>query len=971
MAIKGFQRTRTKPQNLREIVQSQDGFLGGMNKDLPKSDVGDTQVTGLRNCLPFRDRIEARGGIKPQTAYLKKSDTNTALAFESGVAPFYDPEFDEFFYNDDGNLINYGKQDRETTHCFGYNLKLGISVDQSGDYRRIKEGFFFSTWTQLGLIFRNHFIEYRSGKDDYFLRPLVFDSGYVGSINVDRAGGSNGPFSYVFVSSFVRIVDGSVVAESGLQDAVTHTLLVPLDGTFFPFVLDNTAYYPDGYFDTSYTGEDNFYTHVRYYRSANGGDTFYYVGDYELNDIPTLPATGVGGGPTLDLNVSDQALTSDPSRAVYWQEGYQPIGGTGIACSSNGIFLARNEQRKNEFVYSPIGAGDNRKYLGWYNPLFQYGSVDGEITQMLDMGSYVVITTKDKTYYVDTSNYTEDEGQIQSRIFTPILRSSVLISDRVGVGVNQKNAFVKTSTSSAIAITADGEIREFSGYTWGPDLAADKIKSITKGVISNGDLYCQGTYVNESFYFGYYSNFNTNTIRLGLTEESGNGFNEIGDGGWNPSDFSGSIISFVRYFFNVQGILNVYNGQNLFDTIPPGANPNMKQMYEYTGDKFDKKLNKDVLDFYDDSRVYQDTVYYDIEAEIEFPEVIGNSEAYFLYFMKSHFYLRKDRFAYKVADEDTKGYEITDDVGTGIGDIATITLDDVEFGMDVSIGEDESIFASNDNFTPTSAVVIQREVQDHRIRVILRADSSGFQLTGMESHFKRHDRTEFDSTDTIDSITDLSTGMFFHLNENIKNLCVGVTRAATFDSGTPINGALLGKSPDPFLESGFVTVLLGPDVSSLTGLDFSSAKIEFQAPSVGSVAFVTIMFWHFFYNLDIYTGWTPEGENQYRFFSDGTFFNIESDSGVITTSTPIDAGNWNHTAFIYDGTKWNVYRNGVLNFSSSSIGIENWIKSQSIRIEGSGRLSDVRMYNKALSQKDLELYYNNILNNSGDYLDGY
>ena len=70
--MKGFQRTRTKAQNLTEIVFKQDGFLTGLNLDAPKSDVGDTQLTALKNAIPYRDRIDARGGIKPQTEYLRK-----------------------------------------------------------------------------------------------------------------------------------------------------------------------------------------------------------------------------------------------------------------------------------------------------------------------------------------------------------------------------------------------------------------------------------------------------------------------------------------------------------------------------------------------------------------------------------------------------------------------------------------------------------------------------------------------------------------------------------------------------------------------------------------------------------------------------------------------------------------------------------------------------------------------------------
>ena len=42
----------------------------------------------------------------------------------------------------------------------------------------------------------------------------------------------------------------------------------------------------------------------------------------------------------------------------------------------SGRFFSRDEEKTNEFVYCPVSSGDNQKYVGWYNPLFQYGSVE-------------------------------------------------------------------------------------------------------------------------------------------------------------------------------------------------------------------------------------------------------------------------------------------------------------------------------------------------------------------------------------------------------------------------------------------------------------------------------------------------------------------------------------------------------------------------------------------------------------------
>ena len=51
--------------------------------------------------------------------------------------------------------------------------------------------------------------------------------------------------------------------------------------------------------------------------------------------------------------------------------------------------------------------------------------------------------------------------------------------------------------------------------------------------------------------------------------------------------------------------------------------------------------------------------------------------------------------------------------------------------------------------------------------------------------------------------------------------------------------------------------------------------------------------------------------------------------------------------------------------------LENYIKAPSIRIDGQSLYSDIRMYNKEIDADQMLLYYNNIINNEGDYVNGY
>jgi hypothetical protein len=1014
--MRGYQRTRTKAQDLVEIAKKQDGFLSGLNLDMPKVDVGDTQLTVLKNAIPYRDRVEARGGIKPQNQYKIKGSSGTALLFDVDSPPMYDSEFDEFFFIETdtsstsaGIIYNQGKKDLSTTMCYDYVLSndgtTSAFANNLCEQRRLKDGYLFSDYNGSTSAFTNNFIEKRTEEDDYFVRPLISDA-------TATDGVTSGNFMFIihnddavfpkikrykFNLTFVRMDGGDVVAESLPLYAFTDSTSDDLDVTFKPFSLyqgGTDLRYPDEYFDSSFNGEENFYTHIRFYRTKNigmdvsvGGSVdyrfdYYHVGDYELNSMPSLPLTS-GSNVKLDLNISDKELISDSSRVVLWQAGYQKIPGSPIACSSSGMLLFRNEARKNEFIYCPVGSGGNRKYSGWYNPLFQYGSVDGDITQMLDMGSYVVITTSTKTYYVDTVNYIEDEGQRASGIFTPILNETVLISDLIGVNIEQKNAFVKSSTGLAIGITSDGEIRQFGGYQWGTDLSLGKVHSITKGIIKRNNLYCQGAFVNDAYYLGFpdertalgFTFPATRTLRLGTTEESGFGFCEfegeiksnddptpILGAGWNPVLGVGGLTNHLKYFTRVNNSLNIFN--SVFDDQIRAS------VCLYTGDNFSTKINKDIFDRYTRSTGnYESTFYSNIPVEIEFPEDVADSENYILYFLKSNFFLRADKFTFKVTDENLRGYEIDDT------DLTNVSLSDTTFGADARIGESEDIVASNEGFSPNKAVVFSRDVTDNRIRLSFRGAGSGFQLVGMETRYKRHDRTEFEESLTQEYIKEINTDMFCRIDETMTNKAIGDSRFATLDIGAPIEGSRIGHSSKAQLYSGvdFAESILGPSGEN-DGLHIILSSYNFEAVNFDSIPTFTVMFWSKEAFPDIILGFAENVDSTLEFranVSDG--MDVVIGNNNYPTSASISQ-EWQHYAFTKaENESMKLYVDATFIQSIGTptdldINLINNIQIGSPNILANvSYVSDIRMYNKSISLEALNLYKDNVINNSGDY----
>ena len=57
-------RNKSQQQADREIRRQQSGFLGGVNLDLPRSEINDTQVCNSNNIVSYRTHVETRAGTE-------------------------------------------------------------------------------------------------------------------------------------------------------------------------------------------------------------------------------------------------------------------------------------------------------------------------------------------------------------------------------------------------------------------------------------------------------------------------------------------------------------------------------------------------------------------------------------------------------------------------------------------------------------------------------------------------------------------------------------------------------------------------------------------------------------------------------------------------------------------------------------------------------------------------------------------
>ena len=153
----------------------------------------------------------------------------------------------------------------------------------------------------------------------------------------------------------------------------------------------------------------------------------------------------------------------------------------------------------------------------------------------------------------------------------------------------------------------------------------------------------------------------------------------------------------------------------------------------------------------------------------------------------------------------------------------------------------------------------------------------------------------------------------------------------------------------PQIVGAVASIVEGPN-GTQTGISFpGGTSYEWQAPQVSGNP--TIMFWERNLSGRVVAGWSSDEADK-----------VEIDGNV--------SGSWQHTAYVYNGTGWTIYTDGTL-AGTTTESLPVGATSPSILIEGAGEVADVRMYNKNLTAEQILFYYNNVMDNQGEYVNGY
>ena len=717
----GLFRRRTRAQNDRGILAKQSGFLGGMNIDNPPSEIDETEVAILDNMIPFRSYLKSRSGVKTYGNLPGTGDVHSIFEHEGNLT----------FICHVGSELYYSEDSMST-----WVLISGETPDDlASDMKALSDDVLFFQEDKL------YRIELKNSAG-VIARPLnqsnpteypVFDT------NVDASLASH---TYRYTYTFARIVDDVLVAESGNlspqepidPDYVEVNTINPISANQYPEI--SSLVVPVG----------TYWTHIRLYRTLdvhpdNGGinssEIYYFIETFPLDQI-----TGIDEGVDFEFIIDDTIPENDPSQPTPLLE----VGvGDGVAVSDdvliaggdflltrffqplpNGIvnevtpgfvFVANRDAKK--LSYSSVG--DVPRRVGYYQPAFQFFSVDDSLRLIVGNPDSIIICCTKSTYrgtiFTERNVGNANVGEIIAQL-EPV---TVIDAD---IGVFDYGSIAKMDTGRFIAHCSDSSVRVWEGRSWGIDLSRFKVQSEIKKIF-NGSV---GVYSSDGYYLLWYSTDKSSLtrdkcIRYGLAEDVGKGWCFFSGSGFPLPAANIGAISSIDPIEKKQLILCYDSGSRTMiqvDTFdgPTGSN------YTRSDVDLEGEANESVIPW-----------------SVKFRELTGSQESYFCIHQQTNIYVRP---------------------------ISPDMLLSSSFGIDVKIGADGvddidsaiSVDATGDAFFFKESA----KITGHRLQISVesRENREGCVVRGYDTKYRVQDRRDLTLTSTenewqteLGSISDL------------------------------------------------------------------------------------------------------------------------------------------------------------------------------------------------------------------------
>jgi hypothetical protein len=991
-------RRKTRPQADVEIYGGplkQKHFEGGMNIDVPASEIKENEVAYASNVIFRESGFEARSGtMEISEIGFSGIDSTKLFGYTTNLIKFgiYSSNYNHIVsYNSTIRFYPENPNTASMLNAFGYDWNTGVSATAWNP----------GTDDTTMVPYRRGVIVFSSSKISYCESSGSFQVNAANPVHGVKDDNASGAFKYRYLITLSRSsiygstglittyaaanrnTDGAeLVHESGsngarYNNAGTSTVRQTDYGEVFKAaaISASSAYTITNAdlkaaFSSTSSVTDNsaaaHFTHATLWRTRDFGDAgaalgnskvlYYWVDDVKRSDIFGSSAT------YSDVSTDD---TIQNNGLILKTQGFDPLpSGSCGEIAGGWLFVSDRTNAVSENYLNYCAVSNSPENIGYYFSDVQKQRFNQGIRAIRSNQDILSIFCESSSHICNMTSYVSDLSKIQS---VPFLNYFHAV-DRA-IGIKDWATLDSVDENTMIAVCNDGTVRKWDTTRWGDDLAYEKVSTeIQKIVPASPFVYERGSvgkYYKGAYYLWYSTNSadtaTTKCLRYGMGIPDTNfakGSNKQAGFGWSyytgfPQPNFKRGVSVVNETQGVQRLIVIRASSGKFlwcETFTPftGATDNTNVGFSPL-----YPMVRTELDLND----YPNQGGTEIVSTVYFREYVGASEADELIHEET-FHCFRPRV---VADGYRSGMSISTMAFVGGSSTACETV------------TGKPLYAS---------IRFLEEIADRRVQIGVSVSKSGWKYVGIENIFRSLDKVDFLSLgDTPVSAVPLSytrAQVETYQAEIAQDLIHWVTRRDQFVDYA--DGVTLTKV-------GLPTFAIGPDSKTDSCLVFAANQAVHRTSTylfndtIGEdFESSTIMFWvrnpAYGKNFVYFEGSTRLSIQ----FTDSTHLKINDDiSGVVDLLTPIGTG-WNLIAItrewingdVPDPYGIKVYYNKTLVFSSDQPevpfgGTSLWLGNHTGE-SGlfTGMLFDFRAYNKQISAEAIAYYYDVILNNQSD-----
>ena len=527
----GRVRRRTRPQGDREIFREQRNFGGGLNSELPSTELNNNELPVMENFIAHERFLEGRSGSVDSGRTLDGTGSTEVHSIK------YNP-FDNHAYYHQGLEIFADSFELKDFDGVGFGLTGPSQIHKWKDGNMI-------LFHQSGMYLLAKF-----GVPFFFkMNGTASEVPGAPPLTVGSVSGAVKKYKYAATYSTIIKTDGTISTTGDRFTSgqsiyhETPPVLIEDSSTELFYVLHEAVDAIDAVNTATIdlnTAVDNnsqpHTSHITLYRTLDLGidglnifegqaagnrfsDDYIWVADY----------TTAAAGSNVTDNTTDAVLTNRLQAAATTPDtGYllKTIGWKGINADNgkDGIgavtrgFVFFGERGSERVQYSQRNFNDIN--TGYHHAGFQYHDFNDSVNQFGVSPDILSIFCDTSTPYCVL---TAIDFQLSPGVN---ILSHYDDGDRV-IGVRDFNSVAEVEQGTFLAVCSDSSVRLWNGASWGRDLADSRVKSTVSTMVKGITVgfYYKGAYLL------WFTDDSTNTdptrmLRLSLKSESGRGWTE-------------------------------------------------------------------------------------------------------------------------------------------------------------------------------------------------------------------------------------------------------------------------------------------------------------------------------------------------------------------------------------------------------------------------------------------------------------